>query len=82
MFAAEKKREKKTTDKFINPFPSKPKFLLVCGKSFENAVGKGEIGRNKRFLLLPQCFLPYWRTFCHFIKFKIVICKLSRSGRV
>ena len=22
--------------------------------------------RNKQFLLFPQCFLPRWRTFCHF----------------
>ena len=25
--------------------------------AFENIVGKGEIARNKRFLLFPQCFL-------------------------
>ena len=35
-------------------------------KSFENTVGKGEIARNKQFLLFPQCFLPFWITFCHF----------------
>ena len=35
-------------------------------KSFENTVGKGEIARNEQFLLFPQCFLPIWRTFCHF----------------
>ena len=33
---------------------------------FENTVGKGEIARNKQFLLFPQCFLPVWITFCHF----------------
>ena len=37
-------------------------------KSFENPVGEGEITRNQQFLLLPQCFLPFWRTFCHFHK--------------
>ena len=26
---------------------------------------KREIARNKQFLLFPQCFLPFWRTFCH-----------------
>ena len=25
--------------------------------AFENNVGKGEIARNKQFLLFPQCFL-------------------------
>ena len=35
-------------------------------KSFENTVGKGEIAHNEQFLLFPQCFLPFWRTFCHF----------------
>ena len=32
----------------------------------ENAVGKGENVRCKQFLLFPQCFLPVWKTFCHF----------------
>ena len=35
-------------------------------KSFENTEGKGEIACNEQFLLFPQCFLPIWRTFCHF----------------
>ena len=34
--------------------------------SLENTVGKGEIAHNEQFLLFPQCFLPIWRTFCHF----------------
>ena len=34
--------------------------------SFENSVGKGEIAHNEQFLLFPQCFLPVWRTICHF----------------
>ena len=29
-------------------------------------MGKGEIAHNEQFLLFPQCFLPIWRTFCHF----------------
>ena len=29
-------------------------------------MGKGEIARNKLFLLFPQCFLLFWKTFCHF----------------
>ena len=49
-------------------------------KSFENAVGKGEIARNEHLLyksfenavgkgeiaLLSQCFLLFWRTLCPF----------------
>ena len=48
-------------------FP-KQALVLTClqYKSFENTAGKGEIARNEQFLLFPQCFLPVWRTFCHF----------------
>ena len=35
-------------------------------QAIENTVGKGENARNKQFLLVPQCFLPVWITFCHF----------------
>ena len=53
----------------FNPFPNKPWFLCVFqDKSFKNTMGKGEIARNEQFLLFPQCFLPVWRTFCHFHK--------------
>ena len=41
-------------------------FTCLKYKSFENTVGKGEIARNEQFLLFPQCFLPFWRTFRHF----------------
>ena len=34
--------------------------------SFEYTVGKGEIACNEQFLLFPQCFLPFWRTFQYF----------------
>ena len=43
--------------------------------SLENTVGKGEIARNKQFLPFPQCFLPVWRTFCHF--HQIQNCRLQ-----
>ena len=39
----------------IYPFPSKPWFLCVCSTSLFT-VGKGDIARNKQFLLFPQCF--------------------------
>ena len=35
-------------------------------KSFKNTVGKEEIARNDQFLLFPECFLRFWRIFCHF----------------
>ena len=41
-------------------------FTWLLHKSFENTVGKGEIARNEQFLLFPQCFLFFLRTFRHF----------------
>ena len=41
-------------------------FTCLQYKSFEDTVGKGEIVHKEQFLLFPQCFLPIWRTFCHF----------------
>ena len=49
-------------------------------QAFENTVRKGEIARDKQFLLFPQCFLPVWITLCHFCQ--IVVCKLFQFGRV
>ena len=43
-----------------------PGFHMSVEQVFENTVGKGEIACNEQFLLLPQCFQPFWRTFCHF----------------
>ena len=40
----------------LNPFPSKPLFFRVCSASL----------LNEQFLLFPQCFVPFWRTICHF----------------
>ena len=52
---------------FFNFFPNNPWFLRVCCTSlFENTVGKGEIAPDKQFLLFPQCFILFWRTFRHF----------------
>ena len=44
-----------------------PGFYVSAVQAFlKNTEGKGEIARNEQFLLFPQCFLPVWRTFCHF----------------
>ena len=51
------------------PFPRQSLvFTCLQYKSFENTVGKREIARNEQFRLFPQCFLSFWRTFCHFQK--------------
>ena len=57
-------------------------FTCLQYKSFENTVGKGEAARSEQFILLPRCFLPFWKSFAIFIKFKIVVCKLFLFGRV
>ena len=44
-------------------------------QAFWKHCGKRRIARNKQFLLFPQCFLPIWRTFCHF--HQIWICRLQ-----
>ena len=65
------------------PFPKQD--LVFTGlqyKYFENTVRKGEIAHNEQFLLFPQSFLPIWRTFCHFHRIQIIVCKLFQSGRV
>ena len=51
----------------INPQPNKSWFFTCLQyKSFENTIGKEEIARYEQFLLVPWCFLPICRTFCHF----------------
>ena len=41
-------------------------FTCLQYEYFENTVEKGEIARNKQFLLFPLCFLPFCTTFRHF----------------
>ena len=50
-------------------------FTCLQNKSFENTVRKGEIACNEQFLLFPQCFLPFRRTFFHF--HQIQNCRLQ-----
>ena len=66
----------------FNPFPNKPWFLCDCSLSLLKTLGKGEIARSEQFLLFPQCFLPIWRTFIHFHRFKLSSansCSLEES---
>ena len=57
----------------IYRFPHKPWCLQYI--SFENTAGKGEIAHIEQFLPFPQCFVPVWRTFCHF--HQIQNCRLQ-----
>ena len=41
-------------------------FTYLQYKLFKNTVGKGEIAHNEQFLLFPQSFLSFRRTFCYF----------------
>ena len=59
----------------FNPFPNKPWFLRVCSTGLLKTLRKEEIASNKQFLLFPECFLPIWRTFCHF--HQILNCRLQ-----
>ena len=61
---------KKSSAICFNPFPDKPWFLRICSTSLENSVGKGEIALKKQFLLFPQHFLTFQKTFHHFHQLK------------
>ena len=56
----------------VNPFPNKPWVLCVCSTNLLKTLWE-----NVQFLLFPQCFLPIRRT-AIFIKFEIVVCKVSQ----
>ena len=47
----------------LNLSQTSPDFMCLQYKSFENAVGKGEIARNEQFHLFSQHFLPVQTTF-------------------
>ena len=49
-----------------NQIQNKPIFTHLQYKIFENTVGKGEIAFYEQFLLFPQRFQLFWRTFHHF----------------
>ena len=51
---------------FLTLSQTSPGFYVSVVKVFWKHCEKEEIGHNEQFLLFPQCFLPVWRTFCHF----------------
>ena len=53
-----------------------PGFYVSAVKvSLKHWGGRGEIAHNEQFLLFPQCFQPFQRTFSHF--HKISHCRLQ-----
>ena len=65
------------------PFPKQALALHICSTSLVKTVRKGEIARNKQFLLFPQCFMPVaGELLAIFIIFENVVCKLCQCGRV
>ena len=62
---------------YFDPLPNKPGFYMSALKSslYKKTAGKGEIALNEQFLLFPQCFLPFWRTFHYF--HEIQNCRLQ-----
>ena len=47
----------------FNPFPQALVFTCLQCKPFENTGGKGEIARNKQFLLFPPVFSTLFENF-------------------
>ena len=50
----------------LNPFPNKPRFLRVCSTSPLKTLWEKEKLLVTSNFSFSQCFLPVWRTFCHF----------------
>ena len=61
----------------VNPFQNKPWFLRVCSTRLLKTLWEKEtFARNEQFLLFPQCFLTFKRTFHHF--YQTQNCRLQR----
>ena len=57
-------------------------FRRINTRQLLKTCGEGNFcTRNKQFLLFPQCFLPVWKTFCHFHQTWNCL-KLFQFGRV
>ena len=63
---------------YINPFPNKPWFLRVCSTSLLKTLWEKEkLLVMSNFSFSHNVFYPYGEPSAIFIKFEIVICKLS-----
>ena len=68
---------------YINPFPNKPWFLLVCSASLLKTLWEKEkLLVTSNFSFSHSVFYPFGELSTIFIKFEIVICKLFQFGRV
>ena len=60
----------------VNPFPHKDTFWSPWETSLLKTLWEKEkLLVTSKFLLFPQCFLPVWITFCHFLQ--IWNCRLQ-----
>ena len=59
----------------FNSFPNKPWFLRVCNTSLLKTLGEKEKLLVTSNFSISQCFLPIWKTFCHF--YQIQNCRLQ-----
>ena len=67
----------------INPFPNKPLFLHVCSTSILKTLWEKEkLLVKSNFSFSHSVFLMFGELSAIFIKFIIVVCKLSQFGRI
>ena len=67
----------------VNPFPNKPWFLRVCGKSLLKTLWEKEkLLVTSKFSFSHSVFYPFGELSAIFIKFDVVVCRLFQFGRV
>ena len=67
----------------INPFPNKPWFLRVCGRSLLKTLWeKKKLLVTSNFFFSHSVFYPFIEISAILIKFEIVVCKLFQFGPV
>ena len=72
-----------SAQRHLNPFPNKPWFIPVCNTSrLKTLWEKEKLLVKSNFSFSPSVFYPFWELSAIFIKFEIVVCKLSQFGRV
>ena len=68
---------------YLNPFPNKPWFLLVCSTSLLKTLWEMEkLLKTSNFSFSHSVFYRFGELSSMFIKFEIVVCKLFQFGRV
>ena len=65
----------------VNPFPNKPWFLPVC-TTRKTLWKKEKLLVMSNFSFFHSVFYPFGELLTIFIKFEILVCKLSQFGRV